>query len=507
MSGPQGSATQRSSLFSRQQPGGFWVVTDAAGQPGNVWFANSTTAGATDSASYGRNPDAPFATADFAIAQMSANNGDILYLGPGHTETIDAAGALALDVAGITIIGQGHGDDRPVFNWTDAGGTVTIGAADILIDNIRFTQGVDVILIMFDVNADDFTIEYCEWVEAAAAQAVSFVDVDGGGANAADNFTMYRCRVIQRAAGADQVVDIAVVQDGTKIIECVMDVDCENAPIYSPAIHTDCEILRNIIKNRQAGDHAIEFDAAALGFITDNRLHASVMADILDPGSCYCAGNLGSNLIDVAGIPLPLAAAGPLPDDAIDAGVIATDAIDADAIADNAIDAGAIANNAIGAAEIADAAIDVATFATDISLWQLDTATSTSALTSGTIFTWTGSIEFYIIGRITTDIQPQATTVQLTVTPDALAAYALCATVDANNMVPGTLLSITGTAAGGMVATDARGSIAPSQANSVYVTCVTNGVISTAFGAASTGVIVWELLWRPLQAGSTITPA
>lgn len=496
MSGPQGSATQRSSLFSRQQVGGFWVVTEIKDQPGNVWFVNSTSAQATDSASYGRNPDAPFATAEFGAGQMDANNGDTLYLMPGHTETIDAAGALTFDVEGITIIGLGKGDDRPVLNWTDADATVAIDAADVFIANLRFTQGVDTIVVMFDVNADDFAMVDCEFVEAAAAQAVSFVDVDGGGANACDNFSMLRCRVIQRTAGADQVVDIAVVQDGTKIIECVMDVDCENGVIFSPAIHTDCEILRNIIKNRQAGDHAIEFSDAALGFIVDNRLFASVLADILDPGSCYCAGNLGSDTIDAAGIPLPLVAAGPFPDDSIDAGVIATDAIDADAIA----------ANAIGAAEIADAAIDVATFATDISTWQLDTATSTTALTSGTIFTYTGSIELYIIGRVSSEIAVAVTNTQLTVTADALAAYDLCAVLDISGFDAGTILSITGTVANAMVGTDAEGTIGPGQANPIYTTSVTSGVISTVFGAATAGEIVWELLWRPLSAGATVTP-
>ena len=474
---PYGSATRWSPMFSRQQVGGMFHVQDLSEHPGNVWFVDSTHSGASDASGYGYNPDSPFATIDYAVAACTASNGDTIYVFPNHSETIDAAGALALDVIGISVIGLGKGDARPVLNWTDADATVAIDAADVTISNFRFTQGVDTIVVMIDVNADDFTMEYCEFVEAAAAQAVSMVDVDGGGANACDNFKMYRCRAIQRAAGADQMVDINQIQDGVKIIENVIDMDCENAPVYSPAIHTDCEILRNIIKNRQADDHAIEFSAAALGFITDNRLHTSALATTLDPGSCYCAGNLGSDAIDVAGIPLPLAASGAAPADWIDA------------------------------AAIADAAIDVAAFATDISTWQLDTATSASALTSGTIFTWTGSIEFYVIGRITTDIQPQATTVQLTVTCDALAAYAICATVDANNMVPGTMLSITGTAANGMVATDAVGAIGPGQANPVYVTCVTSGVISTAFGAASTGAIVWELLWRPLQAASTVTPA
>ena len=36
-----GSATQRSALFARQQPGGFWVVADIEQTPEGVWFVDS----------------------------------------------------------------------------------------------------------------------------------------------------------------------------------------------------------------------------------------------------------------------------------------------------------------------------------------------------------------------------------------------------------------------------------------------------------------------------------
>jgi len=76
-----------SKLFSRKQPGGFYVVNDrsiAAG--GNVFWVSSTTG--TDSAGYGRNPDAPVATLDYAIGLCTASKGDIVYLMPGHAENI-----------------------------------------------------------------------------------------------------------------------------------------------------------------------------------------------------------------------------------------------------------------------------------------------------------------------------------------------------------------------------------------------------------------------------------
>src|SRR6185369_9760616 len=72
----------------------------------------------------------------------------------------------------------------------------------------------------------------------------------------------------------------------------------------------------------------------------------------------------------------------------------------------------------------------------------------TSPLTTGNIFTFTGTIEIMaIIGRVTTVIQAQATTIKISVVNDALAAYDIDATVDGNAAAAGSLLSITGTAA------------------------------------------------------------
>ena len=92
---------------------------------------------------------------------------------------------------------------------------------------------------------------------------------------------------------------------------------------------------------------------------------------------------------------------------------------------------------------------------------QQSTADSASPTTSGTIFTYTGAIELVkIIGTVESDIQDQATTVKLQANPDGLGAGDLCDTVDLNDATAGSLLEITGTAAGAMVKT-AAGFLAP----------------------------------------------
>ncbi len=132
----------------------------------------------------------------------------------------------------------------------------------------------------------------------------------------------------------------------------------------------------------------------------------------------------------------------------------------------------------------------------------------TSPLTTGNLFTFTGTIEIlHIIGRVTTAIQGQATTVLLSVVSDAQAAYDICTTKDANGFAAGSILSITGTAANAMLGTTAHGSLAPGQANPVIATCVTSGVIKATYGAASTGAIMWQILWRGVSADASLAAA
>jgi hypothetical protein len=130
---------------------------------------------------------------------------------------------------------------------------------------------------------------------------------------------------------------------------------------------------------------------------------------------------------------------------------------------------------------------------------------SSSPLTNATVFSFTGSIAFRIIGRVITAIQAQATTVKMSVKSDALAASDICATLDINGFAVGSLLTIDGTVADAMKGTSGV-SDAP-QGAALVATCVTSGIITTTFGANSTGAIQWEIQWQPLNAKGNVIPA
>ncbi len=133
---------------------------------------------------------------------------------------------------------------------------------------------------------------------------------------------------------------------------------------------------------------------------------------------------------------------------------------------------------------------------------------ATTANGSTTLFNYTGIIRIKsIIGVITTIMENKAQNMKLSVVPDALGAYDICANKDIDTFAVGSLLSITGTAANPMVSTTAVGGIAPGQANNVIASCIATGIIKVVAGAANTGAITWYVNWEPISAGATLTAA
>ena len=128
--------------------------------PGNVFWVDSGAGSDGNKGTF----DRPFSTIDYAVGRCTANNGDIIMVKPGHTETVIAAAGLDLDIAGIAVIGMGAGSDRPTVNFTTATtADMDVDAANISVYNILFTGGVDALAAPIDVNAADFSMINCEW--------------------------------------------------------------------------------------------------------------------------------------------------------------------------------------------------------------------------------------------------------------------------------------------------------------------------------------------------------
>jgi len=160
-------------------PGGFNNVTIRGvpitqSHPGQVyWVSNATPTLPGQVGGSDGNPgtfNAPFGTLEYAISSCTANRGDIIFIKPGHAETISSATALAFDVAGVAIVGLGAGTKRPTFTLgTAATTTIAVSADNISILNCRFIGNFLSITSAFTVAAAAyFTIDNCSFTDTSA---------------------------------------------------------------------------------------------------------------------------------------------------------------------------------------------------------------------------------------------------------------------------------------------------------------------------------------------------
>jgi hypothetical protein len=130
---------------------------------GNEFYVNSVTG--TDSTGYGYSPEAPFASIAYAVGTAAtANNGDVVYGMPGHTEVITTAAGVAMSKAGVRLEGLGDGRQRPTITYTtNVNASFDITAAGCMVNNIVFTMvGVDAITAGINVTAAGVRIANCE---------------------------------------------------------------------------------------------------------------------------------------------------------------------------------------------------------------------------------------------------------------------------------------------------------------------------------------------------------
>lgn len=157
-----------------------------------------------------------FTSIDKAIGACTADRGDIIYVLPGHTESIIAAGTITCDVAGVSIIGLGNGNLRPTITWaTSTAACWNISAANVTIKNIICTTSIDELVKLFYVTAAGVTLDTVDYVQGASAQALQFLLTT----NAADQLTIKNCFHRQPTATNGTTLWIQLVgTDHTRIL-------------------------------------------------------------------------------------------------------------------------------------------------------------------------------------------------------------------------------------------------------------------------------------------------
>ena len=154
----------------------------AQAYPGEVFYVSNSSvptkngvAGSDDSSagSYNR----PFASIDYAISKCTASRGDIIAVLPGYTEDVGTAGAIAMDTAGVAIVGLGAGSLRPQLTLSAAAGSMIISAANTAVIGCDFIAGFALVVNAISITAagTSASIERCNFTEEGTD--LDYVDV------------------------------------------------------------------------------------------------------------------------------------------------------------------------------------------------------------------------------------------------------------------------------------------------------------------------------------------
>jgi len=278
---------------------------------GNVFFVDSGNTNASDG-NLMTSPDKPGATIDAAIGKCTANNGDIIFVMPGHDENPTAA--IAMDVAGVWIRGLGWGGSRPKVTFGAAGASVAMSAASCRISNIVFDLGTVAATVTncFNITANYCIVENCEIEPHATSQFTNFLTATDA------QFVIIRNNVFRGIEGTSGTSGVVV--DG-----------CDDLQIYGNIIFGQFtehafdnttpasvdEVLRaiivgNLIHNASAtaGDLTVEMDAAATGIMAWNGLSGGLaLASNVDFGNMRMIENYLTDAVDVHGVVMPTTAA------------------------------------------------------------------------------------------------------------------------------------------------------------------------------------------------------
>ena len=280
------------------------------GGSGKIIYVDASQPGTPEpTGDIGKIWDLSYTTIAAALVGATANNGDIILVAAGHTETV-ANAQLTWNVAGVRIIGCGVGSTMPIINLNHANASIDVTAADVYLANFRIRTTEDDVLIAIDLadTADGFHIKNCIFDAGTATD--EFLETIEFKAAAVANVTIESCQFYadDTADATEAIISEVGASDNTKIIGNTFIGSWVVAPVYFSQAHTNMLVKDNVIQNFQTGQCAFEATVGCTGIFADNTMHGDTIGSILDPGSLMCTGNTGSISINEAGVTLPLSA-------------------------------------------------------------------------------------------------------------------------------------------------------------------------------------------------------
>jgi len=274
-----GEPLAKTGLFVNKTSGGMFAVEDQSLTTGNRFFVDAGADGVGSTASYGKNPEAPLSSLALAYSLdiLTANNGDVVYLMPGHVEDVIAAATIACDIAGVSVIGLGTGGSKPTITFTTIdSATMTMAAANTHLKNIRFVCDIDAMVVGLPVTAADITIENCDFIDLGTDNSLHWITLSAD----ADDFTLLNCINKGTATAGNTGFITMAAASNVRIIELESEGDFSAANIDMSDAVVNVRIEGCRLNNANAVDVGIEGFAAATGWLANNYIRIATDAEV-----------------------------------------------------------------------------------------------------------------------------------------------------------------------------------------------------------------------------------
>jgi len=157
------------------------------------------------------------ATIDAAIGYTTASRGDVILVMPGHTEAI-TSGSIAMDVAGVSIIGLGTGASKPTLSFGVTSSKITVGAADCTFQNFRLTAAVGDVVTAF--------------LHATAAQNTRYIDIEFYATSSFNFINCYTLGAANISDGCEWRRNYLVTADAGQLALCITAADHRDLKFY-----------------------------------------------------------------------------------------------------------------------------------------------------------------------------------------------------------------------------------------------------------------------------------
>ncbi len=246
----------------------FWVSNSTALPPGGIGGSDSNQGTFLK----------PFATIDYAIGRCTAGRGDIIFIKPGHAESLTTSGFIAADIAGVAFVGLGSGASQPTLSFTVATATLAITGANTSWNNIKFVSAAaDGAWITLGAAADGASFDGCVFTDTSTTlNFLNFITLT----SACDNVSFKDCFFCGKSASNDSFILMSTAHDRFYFSNCHMQSDIAQTSVVglikTTGAVTNCWIKDSLFRSNIDGAIFIDFDSASCSGAISNCYFSSI---------------------------------------------------------------------------------------------------------------------------------------------------------------------------------------------------------------------------------------